>query len=159
MSDLALTGNYYPLFASFRSSFPLILQVGDDGSVLAATEDEVFQSLVGGSSGGLSSFDAEGSDGNEEDDDEEGSYADSEDEDSDGKPDVCKFMKPGFKKFTRLLFLTHSPFSWVSCLLVVSSLSGFHSSTLLNILHPSQNPHRLSADAQSFPFSSPFWSF
>lgn len=70
----------------------ILLQVGDDGSVLAATEDEVFQSLVSGSGSGLSSFDPEGSDANEDEEDDEGSdYVDSAEDESDGKDDVCEF--------------------------------------------------------------------
>jgi len=53
-----------------------LVKVGDDGSVLPATEDEVFQSLVEGSSAGLPPSYAGGSDVNEDDED-----------DSDGKED------------------------------------------------------------------------
>ncbi len=64
-------------------------QVGDDGSVLPATEDEVFQSLVEGSSAGLPPSYAGGSDVNEDDEDEERSDVslDSDEDDSDGKED------------------------------------------------------------------------
>lgn len=47
------------------------MQVGDDGSVLPATEDEVFQSLVSGSGNGLSSFGPDGSDAGEDDEEDE----------------------------------------------------------------------------------------
>ncbi|KAG0560760.1 hypothetical protein KC19_9G011000 [Ceratodon purpureus] len=71
-----------------------LVKVGDDGSVLPATEDEVFQSLVSGSGNGLSSFDPDGSDGGEDDeedeedeeegeDDDEGTEYDTDDEDQD----------------------------------------------------------------------------
>lgn len=52
--------------------------MGDDGSVLPATEDEVFQSLVSGSGNGLSSFQPDGSDAGE--DDEEDDEEEEEDE-------------------------------------------------------------------------------
>jgi hypothetical protein len=67
----------------------MMRQVGDDGSVLPATEDEVFQSLVEGSSAGLPPSYAGGSDVNEDDEDEEGSDVslDSDEDDSDGKED------------------------------------------------------------------------
>ncbi|CAK9235149.1 unnamed protein product [Sphagnum troendelagicum] len=66
-----------------------LVKVGDDGSVLPATEDEVFQSLVEGSSAGLPPSYAGGSDVNEDDEDEEGSDVslDSDEDDSDGKED------------------------------------------------------------------------
>lgn len=53
----------------------ILLQVGDDGSVLAATEeDEVFQSLIGGQdNNGLSPLDPDVSDAVEDDEDKEGS--------------------------------------------------------------------------------------
>lgn len=49
------------------------MQVGDDGSVLAATEDDVFQSLIGGPDNGLSPLDPDVSDAVEDDEDKEGS--------------------------------------------------------------------------------------
>jgi hypothetical protein len=48
-----------------------LVKVGDDGSVLPATEDEVFQSLVSGSGNGLSSFQPDGSDAGEDDEEDE----------------------------------------------------------------------------------------
>lgn len=65
-----------------------LVKVGDDGSVLPATEDEVFQSLVSGSGNVLSSFNPGGrdrgedeeEDGEDDEDDEETEYDTDEDE-------------------------------------------------------------------------------
>lgn len=51
----------------------ILLQVGDDGSVLAATEDEVFRSLIGEPNDGLSPLDPDINDVIEDDKDKEGS--------------------------------------------------------------------------------------
>jgi len=66
-----------------------LVKVGDDGSVLPATEDEVFQSLVEGMSAGLAPSFTGGSDANEDYEDEEGSGGslDSDDDDMDAKED------------------------------------------------------------------------
>lgn len=81
----------------------MLLQVGDDGSVLPATEDEVFQSLVSGSGNGLSSFDPDGSDGSEEDEeegeeDDEGTEYDTDEEEQDDRDHHSKFLRPRFKR-------------------------------------------------------------
>jgi hypothetical protein len=84
----------------------LLLQVGDDGSVLPATEDEVFQSLVSGSGNGLSSFDPDGSDGgeDEEEDDEEGeeddegTEYDTDEEEQDERDRRSKTLRPRSEK-------------------------------------------------------------
>ncbi|KAH8963082.1 hypothetical protein BDL97_05G134100 [Sphagnum fallax] len=66
-----------------------LVKVGDDGSVLPATEDEVFQSLVEGRSAELAPSFTGGSDSNEDYEDEEGSGGslDSDDDDLDAKED------------------------------------------------------------------------
>ncbi|CAK9877210.1 unnamed protein product [Sphagnum jensenii] len=66
-----------------------LVKVGDDGSVLPATEDEVFQSLVEARSAELAPSFTGGSDSNEDYEDEEGSGGslDSDDDDLDAKED------------------------------------------------------------------------
>ena len=70
----------------------MLSQVGDDGSVLAATEDDVFQSLVGGLDNGLSSYDPEGSDPVGDDDDEGSDYVASDGDDSSGRANISKLL-------------------------------------------------------------------
>lgn len=81
------------------------LQVGDDGSVLPATEDEVFQSLVSGSGNVLSSFNPGGrdrgedeeEDGEDDEDDEETEYDTDEDE-PDERARNSKTLRPRYRK-------------------------------------------------------------
>ncbi|KAG0560772.1 hypothetical protein KC19_9G012100 [Ceratodon purpureus] len=65
-----------------------LVKVRDDGSVLAATEDDVFQCLVGGSDNGLSSYDPEGSDAVGDDDDEGSDYVASDGDDLSGRTNI-----------------------------------------------------------------------
>lgn len=81
----------------------LFVQVGDDGSVLPATEDEVFQSLVSGSGNGLSSFRPDGSDAGEDDEEDEeeeeedeGNEFDSDDDDQAQRNHNSKIPKLSF---------------------------------------------------------------
>lgn len=64
-----------------------LVKVGDDGSVLPATEDEVFQSLVSGSGNGLSSFDADESGDGEDDEEDEEEDDERTEYDTDDEPD------------------------------------------------------------------------
>jgi hypothetical protein len=71
----------------------ILLQVGDDGSVLAAIEDDVFQSLVGGLDNGLSFYNPEGGDTIR--DDKEGEESDcvaSDGDDSNGRTNISTFL-------------------------------------------------------------------
>ena len=88
----------------------LLLQVGDDGSVLPATEDEVFQSLVSGSGNGLSSFNPDGSDGGDDDEgddeegeeDDEGTEFDTDEEEQDQRNQHSKTLRPRSKSLEEL---------------------------------------------------------
>ena len=70
----------------------ILLQVGDDGSVLAATEDDVFQSLVGGSDNGLSFYNPEGGDTIGDSKEEESECVASDGNDSNGRTNISMFL-------------------------------------------------------------------
>lgn len=78
------------------------MQVGDDGSVLAATEDDVFQSLIGEPDNGLSPLDPDVSDAVEDDEDKEGSddLASDGGDDSSVKVNNSKLNSTAFPCFT-----------------------------------------------------------
>lgn len=95
------------------------MQVGDDGSVLPATEYEVFQSLVSGSGNGLSSFDPDGSDAGEEDEDEEeeeddeGNEFDTDEDEQDERGHNSKSLRPKVYRscnpqLTRFIYCIHN---------------------------------------------------